>query len=171
MPDLLSEPRFDFISPPDKEFIRAFDREMARLGFDYGGKIGSGYCWGQYMLIYRKTGVKSDNVYARIYIREASILLRLFLSKIDAHRAFIEEAPAYIKEVFTGDAADCKHDRVDPDGGCMFRKTYTIDGRLIEKCSGFAFEFPEPARHGVGDYIALFSEFYAPRRGPRVAVQ
>ena len=45
----------------------------------FGGKIGSGYCWGKYMVIYRKSGVKSENVYARIYMRDADIVLRLFL--------------------------------------------------------------------------------------------
>lgn len=79
MSSLLNEDRFDFISGDDKAFIRAFDAEITRLGYDFGDKIGSGYCWGKYMLIYTKTGVKSKNVYARIYIRDFSIVLRLFL--------------------------------------------------------------------------------------------
>src|SRR5512146_962452 len=96
--EILSEEKFNFISSNNKAFIFAFDGEMARLGYDFGEKIGSGYCWGKYMLIYTKTGVKSKNVYARIYIREASIVLRLFLNGIDKHRVYIENAPACIKE-------------------------------------------------------------------------
>ncbi len=162
--EVLNEDRFDFISPADKGFILAFDGEMARLGYDCGGKIGSGYCWGKYMLIYTKTGVKSKAVYARIYIREASTVLRLFLNGIDQHREFIENAPAYIKEVFAGPHGDCVHDHDGEDGGCMFRKTYTLDGRLIEKCSGITFEFHDPNLQKLGDYVALFTEFYPKKK-------
>ncbi len=44
--EILTEVRFDFISPGHKAFILAFNDEMARLGYDFGDKIGSGYCWG-----------------------------------------------------------------------------------------------------------------------------
>lgn len=164
MNDFLQEERFGFISDENRAFIRAFDDEMTRLGYDFGGTIGSGYCWGKYMLIYRKTGVKSKNVYARIYIRERSIALRLFLNDIDKHREFIENAPPHIKEAFVGKFGDCRYDRVDPDGGCKFRKSYTIDGRLIEKCNGETFEFRDPAQYGIDDYVALFTEFYPSKR-------
>ncbi len=161
--EMLHEGRFDFISPNNKAFILAFDDEMARLGYDFGSKIGSGYCWGKYMLIYTKTGVKSKNVYARIYIREASIVLRLFLNGIDKHREYIENAPTFIKEVFTGPRGDCVHDHDGEDGSCMFRKTYTLDGRFIEKCNGITFEFFDPTLQKLNDYITLFTEFY-PRK-------
>lgn len=162
---LLSEPRFDFISTPNKTFIQAFDDEMTRLGYTFGDKIGSGYCWGKYMLIYRKSGVKSEQVYARIYLRDESIVLRLFLNDIDKHRAFIEHAPAYIKEVFTGDQATCQHDHnEDADGNCRFRKSYTIDGRFIEKCNGITFEFHQPSLDKLPDYLALFTEFFPIRK-------
>lgn len=171
MKDIFQESRFDFISAPDKQFISAFDDEMTRLGYDFGGKIGSGYCWGRYMLIYTKTGVKSKAVYARIYIRDTGIALRLFLNGIDKHRAFIEQAPAYIKEVFTGKIADCRYDRADDEkGNCKFRKSYTLDGRLIEKCNGETFEFRDPASHPLSDYMALFSEFYPQKRKTPAAV-
>ncbi len=157
---VLDEERFDFISTEDKAFIIAFDDEMTRLGYDFGGKIGSGYCWGKYMLIYTKSGVKSKNVYARIYLRETSTVLRLFLNGIDQHRAYIENAPAYIKEVFTGEAANCKHCHNDKDGQCRFRKAYTIDQLFIEKCNGITFEFHDPGVEKLADYLALFREFY-----------
>jgi hypothetical protein len=164
MKELLQEEQYHFISGEDKAFIVAFDDEMTRLGYDCGNKIGNGFCWGKYMLIYTKTGVKSKNVYARIYIRDESIVLRLFLNDIDKHRAFIEKAPAYIKDVFTGKQANCQHDRQDPDGGCRFRKTYTLEDRVIEKCNGITFEFYNPGLQKMSDYIALFTEFY--RRKP-----
>lgn len=164
MNEILKESRFDFISDPDRAFILAFDAEMARLGYDFGGQIGSGYCWGKYMLIYRKSGVKSDRVYARIYIRETSTVLRLFFTDIDRHRRYIEGAPAYIKEVFAGDQGRCQHDKDDLDGHCKFRKTYTLDGQLIEKCNGIVFEFHDPSVEYIPDYLALFKEFYPKRR-------
>jgi hypothetical protein len=159
---ILEEARFDIVSPRDKAFIAAFDNAIAGLGYDFGGRIGDGYCWGPYMIIYAKTGVKAKKVAARIYIREDGIVLRLFFSKIDAHSAFIEQAPLYIREVFTGPHADCNFCENKKDGLCSFRKTYTLDGRTISKCSGVAFEFHEPDEEKLPDYMALLAEFYPP---------
>jgi hypothetical protein len=164
MNNILQEKRFGFINNKDKAFILAFNDEMDRLGYDFGGKIGSGFCWGKYMVIYRKTGVKSDRVYARIYIRDTRIVLRFFFNDIDKHRTFIETSPDYIKEVFTGDLAKCNHDRDDGNGSCMFRKSYTIDGRFIEKCNGITFEFHEPNLSKLQDYLSLFTEFYRQKK-------
>ena len=157
---LFNDTRFDFISRKHKGFIFAFDDAMHKLGYSFGGKIGSGYCWGKYMLIYRKSGVKSDRVFARIYIRDASIVLRLFLNAVDKHRAYIEKAPAHIKEVFVGEAGNCQHCHNEKAGKCRFRKTYTLDDRLIEKCNGITFEFHDPRIERISDYISLFTEFF-----------
>jgi hypothetical protein len=164
MDELLQEERFHFLSNPDKAFIQAFDAEITRLGYNFGGKIGSGYCWGKYMIIYTKTGVKSKAVFARIYIRDNGLVLRLFLNGIDKHRAFIEKAPAYIKEVFIGPHGDCHRCHNDKNGVCKFRKSYTLDDRLIEKCNGITFEFQAPSIEKMGDYLALFSEFYSGKK-------
>jgi hypothetical protein len=164
MKTILDEPRFDFITGDDRDFILAFNDEMTHLGYDFGGKIGSGYCWGNYMLIYRKTNIKSERVYARIYIREPRVVLRLFLNDIDRHRKYLENTPAYIQEVFTGPQADCQHCHNEKHGACRFRKTYMLDGRLIEKCNGITFEFHEPTTQKLGDYINLFIEFYPSRK-------
>ena len=86
MKTILDEERFHFISEDNKAFILAFSDEISKLGYDFGGSIGSGFCWGPYMIIYSKIGVKNKQVAARIYIRENSIVLRLFLNKIDKHR-------------------------------------------------------------------------------------
>lgn len=59
MQDLLSEKRFEIISQADKAFILAFDKEIEKLGYDYGGGIGDGYVWGKYMIVYAKTGVNN----------------------------------------------------------------------------------------------------------------
>lgn len=165
MRTLLDENRFDFISADDKAFMLAFDDEMSRLGYAFGGKIGDGFCWGRYMALYRKVGVKSETVYARIYIRETEIVLRMFLNQVDKHRAFIEKAPAHIKNVFTGPRGDCEHCHNDKGGVCKFRKTYTIENRLIEKCNGIVFEFFEPDLAKLDYYIALFTEFYPLKKG------
>lgn len=163
MRTFLDEPRFDFITGDDRDFILAFNDEMTRLGYDFGGNISSGYCWGRYMLIYRKTNVKSERVYARIYIREPRVVLRLFLNDIDKHREYLESATPCIKEVFTGPHADCQHCHNEKNGVCRFRKTYTLDGRLIEKCNGITFEFHEPSIPKLRDYIDLLNEFYPSR--------
>jgi hypothetical protein len=160
MKDLLREERFNFISENDREYILAFDKEMTRLGYSFGDKIGSGYCWGRYMIIYAKRGVKSKKVFARIYIRDESIVLRLFLNAIDSHREYIENSPSHIKNVFTGEHGNCQHCHNDKDGVCRFRKTYTLEDRLIEKCNGVTFEFPNPSIQKIPDYLALLTEFY-----------
>jgi hypothetical protein len=165
MDAMLNEARFDFVSNQDKAFILAFNHEMTQLGYDFGGKIGGGYCWGKYMIIYTKSGVKSKNVYARIYMRDERIALRLFFSDIDKHRPYIENAPSHIKAVFVGDFGKCQHDKNEKDGKCQFRKTYTIDHQLIEKCNGLTFEFRNPNLTDLNDYVALFTEFY-PKKKP-----
>lgn len=163
MKNILKSEDFNFISPANKEFILAFNDRMGALGYDFGGRIGDGYCWGKYMIIYRKTGVRSERGYARIYIREKSFLLRLFLNDIDKHRGYIENAPAHIREVFSGGTGDCQHCHNEKDGSCRFRKSYTLDDRLIEKCNGVVFEFHDPDLAKLPDYVSLFTEFY-PRR-------
>ncbi|MBA4385947.1 MAG: hypothetical protein C0410_14505 [Anaerolinea sp.] len=164
MRTLLSEPRFDFVSAADKAFMLAFDDEMTSLGYGFGGKIGEGFCWGKYMVLYRRVGVKSDTVYARVYLRETDVVMRLFLNHIDKHRSFIEKAPDHIKNVFTGPRGDCEHCHNDKGGVCKFRKSYTLENRLIEKCNGIVFEFFEPDTKKLNDYVALFTEFFPNRR-------
>jgi len=168
MKELLNENRFDFISPADKGFILAFDEAMTGMGYGFGGSIGSGYCWGRYMVIYTKTGVKSKKVAARLYLRDESILLRLFLNDIDRHREYIEQAPAYIQEVFTGTHGDCQRCHNDKGGVCKFRKSYTLHGRLIEKCNGITFEFADPSLEMLPDYLGLFREFYSKKKVGKV---
>lgn len=164
MHDFLQDEKFNCITDDHKAFIYAFDDEMDRLGYTFGGNIGSGYCWGKYMLIYTRAGVKSKQVVARIYIRENSLVLRLFLNGVDQHRGFIEGAPVFIKEVFTGDHGRCQHCHNEKDGKCRFRKSYTVDGVLIEKCNGFTFEFHEPTLEKLPQYLALFTEFFPARK-------
>ena len=160
MKSLLSDERFSFMSEKDKDFILSFDNEIRKLGYDSGPDIGSGYCWGKYMIIYSRSGVKNRKVVARIYIREKNIVLRLFLNKIDDHRKFIEDTPAFIKEVFTGDYGRCKHCHNQKGDNCKFRKTYTLDNQLIEMCNRITFEFGEPTLEKLSDYMSFLSEFY-----------
>ncbi len=166
MEAILQEARFNFVSEQNKAFMVAFNQEMNRLGYDFVGTIGTGYGWGKYMVIYTKTGVKSQAVYARIYLQEDGITLRLFLNNVDQHEAFIEKAPAHIKALFTAEDTLCKHDRDDQDGNCRsrFRRTYTIDGQRIEQCMPLTYYIPQPEMQRLPDYIALFAEFYAGKR-------
>jgi hypothetical protein len=164
MLEFLEDQSYKFITPDNKQFIQGFDDEMTRLGYDCSGKIRDGYCWGRYMLIYRKSGVKTPTVYTRIYIRETSVVLRLFLNGINKHRQFIEQAPAYIKEVFTSEYGNCQHCHNEKDERCQFRKTYTIEDRYIEKCNSYTFEFHEPTLQRIPDYLALFTKFFPSRQ-------
>jgi hypothetical protein len=91
-------------------------------------------------------------------------VLRLFLNAIDKHRAYIEKAPSHIKEAFVGEAGNCQHCHNEKAGKCRFRKTYTLDDRLIEKCNGITFEFHHPSIERIPDYIALFTEFFPNRK-------
>ncbi len=163
MRSLLSEDRFDFIVQKDKDFILSFDEAIQTLGYSCGGEIGSGYCWGKYMIIYFKTGVKAKKVAARIYLRDQGIVLRLFFHQVDDHRDYIENAPEFIKNVFMEGHGDCHRCENKPDGVCGFRKAYTINDRRIEKCSGVVFEFWEPSLEKLPGYISLLEEFYPVR--------
>ena len=162
MEDKLAEGRFNIVSKPDKAFILAFSKEMAALGYDFGGHIGWGACWGLYMVIYSKVGVKSKQVAARIFIRENGIVLRLFFNNIDKHSKYIVNAPEHIKCVFTNVHGACSCN--PKKDHCKMRKTYTINGNLIEKCSGVVFEFHQPNMEKLPDYVGLMKEFYASKK-------
>ncbi|HWS29631.1 MAG TPA: hypothetical protein VN512_05880 [Clostridia bacterium] len=164
MERILKEPRFDFLSDSSKAFLFAFDCEMEALGYHFGESIGDGYCWGRYMVIYRKRNVQSDQVYARVYLRDNDIVLRLFLNKIDKHRSYLEQAEPFILAPFTGKRGDCTHCHNEKDSTCKFRKSYTLFNRSIEKCNGITFEYFEPDIADIPSYIALFREFYPERR-------
>lgn len=165
MKQQLLDPRYDFVRDGDKAFIIAFDEAIREIGYESGGSIGNGYCWGRYMIIYAKTGVKDKKVAARIYIRDNGIVLRLFFSNIDKHRAYIENVPEFIRLPFIGEHGDCHHCHNEKEGFCKFRKTFTIHNRLIEKCNGVVFEFEKPDTDKLPDYMALLKEFYPVRKG------
>ena len=164
MKNILDSESFDFLSDQDKVFIISFDKVMKQLGYDCGDAFEPGHCWGKYMLIYRKQNVKSKKVYARIYIRDNGIVLRMYFSNIDKHRRFIEESPDFIKEVFIGTHGQCTHCHNEKDGKCKFRKSYTIHDQYIEKCNGIIFEFWNPNEEKIEDYINLFTEFYPSKK-------
>lgn len=165
MESILSEERFAFLKDTDKAFIIDFNNRMNELGYDFGNHIGSGVCWGKYMLIYTKTGAKSKNVVARIYMRDDGIVLRLFLNGIDKHREYIESSTEHILDVFTNTYGDCGRCHNDKNGVCKFRKAYIINHRNIEKCNGRTFEFWYPEISGIPDYMGLLAEFYPRKKG------
>ena len=163
--EFLTERRFNIISVQDKEFIIAFDEAIKNFGYDFGGAIrgGGGHnIGGLFTITYGKANTKSSRVIARIFIRENNIAFRLYLSKIDKFRTFIENTPPHIKNIITGNQGDCNlceggHRK---DGFCKFKVSYTIDGRNFEKCNGFVFVFEQPDLNKLPDYISLLSEFY-----------
>jgi len=161
MDDLLSERRFDIISEHDKGFINAFDKAMNVFGYDCENMVGSGLVWGLFMFVYGKTGTKSRACAARIYVKEdGAITLRLFLTKVEKHMKYIENAPAYIKDGFnfaTGDCTSC-------NSSCTQGKVYTIEGQLMNKCSHATFYFNEPSVDKLPDYMGLLAEFYPTKK-------
>lgn len=158
---LMQQVDFDFISDDDKAFIIAFTQRLSKLGYTFGDHIGSGFCWGKYMLIYTKQSVKAKKVAARIYIRQRDIVLRLFLSNITKHGEYIADASDEIKRVFTGAYGDCRRCKGD---NCKFRKDYAIAGTQYQKCNGQTFEFYRPTLASMEDYIDLFSRFYPAKK-------
>jgi len=159
MEESLSEKRFDNMSGADKAFIVAFDKELEALGYDYGGYIGGGYGgdWGKYAISYGKTGTKSRPCPARIYIKDdGSIILRLYLTKVDKHMQYIENAPAYIKNAFFFEGGDCK----SCNTACAPGKTYTIDGQLMQKCNHSTFYYYSPTADMLPHIIELLTKFY-----------
>jgi hypothetical protein len=59
-----------------------------------------------------------------------------------------------------GDCSHCKGIGKRNDGNCSFRKAYTLDGVLVEKCAGIVFEFHQPNMEKLPDYLGLLDEFY-----------
>jgi hypothetical protein len=98
MDELLSEARLNIITKADKVFITAFDNEMVKFGCDFGGSIGKGDYNGKFMIAYSLIAVKSKKVIARIFIRDNEIVLKLILSDVKKHSAYIENATAHIKD-------------------------------------------------------------------------
>jgi hypothetical protein len=106
----MKDEKYGFINKTSKNFISDFDNKMSELGYTSNGNIGNGFCWGKYMIIYTKSGVKSQKSYARIYIQEnGSLCLRIYLSNVDKHRETIESAPEFIQKAFTNGFGACKH--------------------------------------------------------------
>ena len=117
------------------------------------------------MIIYTKADVKSKKSFARIYLREDDLILRMYFSNVDKHRQAIEQAPDYIHQAFTGDYGACKHcHNMKEDGSCSHRKSYTIHGKQYEFCDGFAFWFFSPDLARIPEYIKLFLAFYPEKR-------
>ncbi|QVK18002.1 hypothetical protein KHQ81_14430 [Mycoplasmatota bacterium] len=160
MRELLCEKRFDIISNKDKEFIIKFNKEMNKLGYGHKNVIGPGYCWGKYMIIYSKLGIKSKKIVSRIYIRKESIVLRLYLNKINRHKEYIENSEDFIQKAFISEYGDCGKCHNNHDGECKFRKSYSLHDTLYNKCNGTTFEFGNPTTEKLSGYIGLLREFY-----------
>lgn len=162
MKEVLSQQTFDFVKSCDKDFIVAFDDEMNTLGYTCGGSIGDGYCWGKYMIVYTKAGVKSKKSYARVYIRDEDIVLRLYLSNVDKYSSEIGQAPGFIQQAFTGEFPSCDHCHDKKE--CIHQKRYIIHGTSYEICDGKAFWFFQPDMTRMPEYMKLFKMFYPQKR-------
>ena len=159
--DFLTERRFKIVSKTNKELIIAFDKAISEMGYDFGGTIRAGHSWGsQMMIIYGKTGTKSRPCAARIWIKTDDVLFQIYFNNIDAHRQYIEAAPDYIREVFTGSfgthdkgCTSCRGSRCGP-------KEFTIDGHFKGICRDAPFFLKNISLKRLPEYMDLFSEFY-----------
>jgi predicted transcriptional regulator YdeE len=168
IPLMLGEASFDYIKPDEKAFIAAFDGEMEKRGYSTGNSFGYPACFWRRVLIYDKVGRKSKSITARIYfLNTGGIMLRMYFNNIDKHRAYLEAAPEGIRRVFAKGDGDCHHCKSGhrASGECKFRKTYTLNGETIEKCSGEVFSFYAPILEMLPEYMALFDEFYPAKTG------
>lgn len=163
---LIEDKKYEFVGKEGKDFIADFDSEMIRLGYTSNSNIGNGFCWGKYMIIYTKSGLKSQKSYARIYIKEnGSTCLRMYFSDVDKHKEALEAAPEFIQKAFTGEFGACNHCHNQKDNGiCMHRKSYTIANVAYEKCDGFTFYFANPDTTQIPEYLKLFTVFYPARK-------
>ena len=155
--ETLSENRFKIISAADIDFIKAFDKVMNEMGYDYGGTVSGNM---EIMaVIYGKTGTKNRICPARIHIDNGGkISLRFYLHKVDEHRQFIENAPTYIKDLFINSKGQCTGCNFK-DGKCKYKctKTYTVNGRLYNKCY---FSTDNPSADNIPYYRDIILEFY-----------
>lgn len=163
---LMQDEKFDFVNATGKAFITNFDNEMNRLGYSTNSGIGNGFCWGKYMIIYTKSGVKSQKSYARIYIqKDGSMYLRMYFSNVERHKEAIENSPEFVQIAFTSGFGACKHCHNQKiDGVCSHRKTYTLNSVKYEICDGYAFYFKNPDSSRIPDYISIFKVFYPERK-------
>jgi predicted transcriptional regulator YdeE len=165
IPDLLTDASFDYITPENRDFIAAFDSEMYKRGYSAGNRVSSarGYGWRNYELIYSKEGGNKGKVFARLLLgRYSDFTLRMYFADIDKHTGYIETASPAIKDVFTSENGICTRcgGKKSEEHPCKIRKSYTLDGKTIEKCSCAAFMFAPPTLEMLPEYLALFDEFY-----------
>lgn len=163
MKNILSDQYFNYIGDNDRTFLISFDKEMCDLGYERK-EIGDFARWGNYKVAYMKPKVKAKTYISTIFFDGRNILLRLYFRNIDKHANYIETASNNMKEAFINDEGKCEHCSVGgcvkPDGSCMHRKTYIIDGSTYEKCDGKVFYFHNYDIESLSDYISLITEFY-----------
>lgn len=165
----LQSPEYDFISDAEKDFVIAFDKAIQAIGYESGGIVPY-VCFGKYKIEYTKAGNKTKKFVARFYFRESGIVLRLYFNNIDKHSTYIENAPDFIKAPFINDVGKCKHcyqngGGIGKDGKCSFKKSYTLDNTLYEKCSGENYYFDNHDLSAIPFYMALIERFYRQKRG------
>lgn len=168
MENLLADEKYSFIGEKEKEFIIAFDEAITKVGYESNG-IQPYVCLGKYKIEYSKTGLKNKKFVARFYFRDNGIVLRLYFTNIDKHREYIEKSPDFIKTPFINDVGKCK--QCDKSGGgigkkgkCSFKKSYTLDNVLREKCAGENYYFDSSDIAYIPHYINLLATFYPDKK-------
>ena len=162
---LLNKPEYQYIGELNRDVIIRFNNEMEKLGYTCNNTIVPGFCWGNHMIIYTKANVKSKKSYARIYLKDNELIVRMYFSDVNSKKEVIEESPEYIKDAFTGEYGYCKfcHNMKD-DGSCSHRKSYQIDNKDYHFCDGYAFWFFNPTIDKIPEYIKLFMTFYPQKK-------
>lgn len=168
MRNLLLDEKYDFISQNEKDFIIAFDDAITKIGYENNG-IQKYVCLGKHKIEYSKTGLKNKKFVTRFYFRDYGIVLRMYFTNIDKHREYIENSPEFIKNPFINGQGKCQ--QCDKNGGgigkkgkCSFKKSYTIDNILYEKCSGENYYFDNLEIVNIPKYIELLTTFYPDKK-------
>ena len=165
---LLEHEKFNFLNKDEKRFVFTFSEEIAKLGYTNDG-VQNYVVFGKYKIEYYRPEVKTKKVIARIYIRDGDekiaarwgghglgIVLGLYFTNIDKHRAYIENAPDFIKTPFIDSHSVCHGCK----SKCNRRKSYTIDYKAYAKCTDCAFMFGELNIKNVLEYVNLLTAFY-----------
>ena len=80
------------------------------------------------MIVYCKTATKSRPCIARVYIhKNGAVSPRFFLTKLDKHMAYIQNAPQHIKDAFNFTGGDC----TSCNASCTQGKQYIWEEILI----------------------------------------
>ena len=164
MKNLLGNDKYSYVNEEDKAFIIALDDAVVGLGYAHNGIEDHAENDG-FEIRYYRTGLKTRKYCVKSYFRGGVFTFRMLFTNIDRHREYIENAPDFIKQPFVNAKSVCKRGTFSGCIGqrsdkCSYKKTYTIDSILHEKCSYGTFVFDNPCIENIPRYMELLTTFF-----------